>query len=86
MLTCDVDRWDKTTFDAAQKDKEAQEEPYRPGWREKPTRERGSIAEQAKALLQGKEEWRNTPTRDEWEDVGEAVEVEKDVDINKATR
>jgi large subunit ribosomal protein L23 len=41
--------------------------------------ERESIAKQAKALLEGKESW--TPTTTEWEDDGEAVEVEKDMKI-----
>jgi large subunit ribosomal protein L23 len=78
--------WDKKTYDAAQKDREVQEEPYRPGFREKPTRDRTSIAEQAKSLLKGETQWRSTPVADEWEDVGEAQEVETDVDISKDTR
>jgi large subunit ribosomal protein L23 len=81
-----MNRWDKKTYDAAQKDREIQEEQFRPGFREKPTRERASIAEQAKGLLKGDEKWRNTPVADEWEDVGDAVEVETDVDVGKATR
>ena len=85
MLTM-AHRWDKTTFEAAQKDKEIQEAQFKPGFREKPTRERGSIAEQAKAILKGDAQWKSTPVADEWEDVGEAQEVETDVDISKATR
>jgi large subunit ribosomal protein L23 len=79
-------RWDKDTFDAAQKDRSEQEEMYRPDFREKPTRERASIAEQAKALLEGKDKWRQTPQDDEWEDVGEEVEVETDVQLPKVER
>jgi hypothetical protein len=47
-----------------------------------------SIAEQARALLEGKEKWKGkgkATTFDEmaWEDVGDAVEVEKDVQLPK---
>lgn len=43
----------------------------------KPTPERSSMAEQAKALLSGKEAWKPASERDEWEDVGEAVSIGK---------
>jgi len=72
-------RWDKDTHDAAKKDREATEATFRPDIREKPTAERKSIAEQAKALLRGEDTW--TPAASQWEDDGEAVEVEKDVKI-----
>jgi large subunit ribosomal protein L23 len=49
----------------------------RPDYKEKPTKEREPIAEQAKALLQGKEKWKSN--QEVWEDVGEAEEVETDV-------
>jgi large subunit ribosomal protein L23 len=78
-----VCRWDKSTFDAAQKDREMQEETFRPDFREKPSRERASIAEQAKALLSGEERWRPTPRNDEWDIEGEEEEVETDVQVPK---
>jgi large subunit ribosomal protein L23 len=78
------DRWDKNTFDAANKDRTQQEEMSRPDFREKPTRERTSMAEQAKAMLQGKESWRSTPMENEWDVDGEEVEVETDVELPKA--
>ena len=53
----------------------------RPDAKEKPTKERASIAEQARALLEGKEKWKPALERDVWEDVGEAVEVERDVTL-----
>ena len=53
----------------------------RPEAKTKPTKERASIAEQARALLEGKEKWKPTREQDVWEDVGEAVEVEKDVTL-----
>jgi len=81
MLTLLGFRWDKTTYDAAQKDRKEQEDAFRPDAGRKPTKERTSMAEQAQALLKGKEKWRPTPT--EWEDVGEAVEVEADVTLPK---
>lgn len=58
----------------------------RPEARKEPTRERGSIADQAKALLRNKEKGRRNSAEDEWEDVGEAVEVEKDVKLPKTER
>ncbi|TVY25331.1 54S ribosomal protein, mitochondrial [Lachnellula hyalina] len=73
------DEWDKDTHDAAKKEREATEATFRPDIREKPTAERKSIAEQAKALLRGEDTW--TPAASQWEDDGEAVEVEKDVKI-----
>jgi large subunit ribosomal protein L23 len=54
----------------------------RPGAREQPTAERSLIAEQAQALLSGKEAWKQTPAKDEWVDVGEPEEVETDVDVS----
>jgi hypothetical protein len=39
------------------------------------------------ALMEGKEGWKSTPKEDdEWEDVGEAVEVEQNVELPKAER
>jgi len=55
----------------------------RPEARQKPTKERESIAEQAKALLKGDEKWKPAPRLDEWEDVGEEVEVETDVVVGR---
>ncbi len=79
-------RWDKETYDAAQKDRTEHEEVFKSDYKMKPTKERGSIAEQAKELLKGKETWKQTPKKDEWEDGGEEVEVEKDVQLPKAER
>jgi large subunit ribosomal protein L23 len=80
------DSWDKKTRDAAQKDNEKYEEENRPDFREKPSRERASIAEQAKALLEGREGWKPPPKANEWEEDGEEVEVETDVTLPKLER
>ncbi|RDW69839.1 hypothetical protein BP6252_08859 [Coleophoma cylindrospora] len=81
------EEWDKDTFDAANKDREEQEKQFRPDSRKEPTKERKSIAEQAKALLEGKQKWvPNKIVEDEWEDVGEEVEVETDVDVSKVEK
>lgn len=53
---------------------------FRPGFREQPSSERGSVAEQAKAFLEAKEKW-EAKEISEWEDMGNAVEVEQDVKI-----
>jgi large subunit ribosomal protein L23 len=80
-------RWDKSTYDAAHQDRKDSEARFAHDAREKPIKERGSIAEQAKALLQGEERWSNkTEEEDEWEDVGEPVEVEQDVQVPKIER
>ncbi len=55
----------------------------RPDAKEKPTKERRPIAEQAQALLKGKEKWKPTTVEEFWEDVGDATEVETDVQLPK---
>jgi len=88
-------RWDKTTYDAANKDRDEQERGARPDAREQPTKERKSIAEQAKDILsQRKGEvtavlqkaklskiQKARAEAEEWEDVGDAVEVEQHVEL-----
>lgn len=76
-----MNRWDKETYDAAQKDQEEFQASLRPDAKKRPSADRASIAEQAKALLEGKEKWKSTVEQEVWEDVGEAVEVEKDVTL-----
>jgi hypothetical protein len=51
MLT--VCRWDKTTFDAAKKDREQMEKSFMPDARQMVTKERGSIREQGRAWMCG---------------------------------
>lgn len=77
-------RWDKETFDAAKRDNERHQEALRPDAKTKPSQERVSIAEQARALLEGREKWKGGESKERvWEDVGDAVEVEKDVRLPK---
>ncbi|KUJ06766.1 uncharacterized protein LY89DRAFT_790162 [Mollisia scopiformis] len=78
--------WDKSTFDAAAEGRKEEESVYRWDARMQANKERGSIAEQAKALQSGEDSWKQTPVRDEWEDVGEAVEVEQDVQVPPVQR
>jgi len=78
----DLEKWDKKNYDAVKAYREDQESPFRPNARQiAPTKERDSIASQAKAMLKGKEEWK--PTGSIWENVGEEVEVETDVQLPK---
>lgn len=72
----DLGAWDKETYDAAKKEQKADQELNQPTIKKQPSRERESIAEQAVRLLEGKDAWKS---KDEWEDIGEAMEVEKDV-------
>jgi large subunit ribosomal protein L23 len=79
-------RWDKETFDAAKMDHEQQQAALRPDAKTKPSPERVSMALQARALLEGREKWEGKSGKSEervWEDVGDAVEVEKDVQLPK---
>lgn len=73
------EEWDKKTFEAAKEDQEASQAVLDPATKKKPTTERDSIKEQAKAFLAGEEEWK--PTK--WENVGEAVEVDAGVELPK---
>jgi large subunit ribosomal protein L23 len=58
-------------------------EQFNPDSKTKPTKERASIAEQAKALLSGKDQWKTGTDKSIWEDIGEAEEVETDVVLPK---
>lgn len=72
-------RWDKETFDAAKRDNEMQQATLRPDAKTKPSQERVPIALQAKALLEGRVG--GAVEERVWEDVGDAVEVERDVEL-----
>lgn len=72
----DLEAWDKKTYDAAKEEQKSDQELNQPTIKKQPSRERESIAEQAARLLEGKDAWK---PKDEWEDVGEAMEVEQDV-------
>lgn len=74
----DFTPWDKKTFEAARDDQKTQQEVFQPDFKKQPARDRDVIAEQARELLEGKEEWKSGKET-VWEDVGEAEEVEQDV-------
>jgi large subunit ribosomal protein L23 len=69
--------WDQKTYKAVKKYQEEMQQSIHPEAKEKPTNERESIAEQAKLLLKGEERWKSS--KDMWEDIGEAEEVETGV-------
>lgn len=75
--------WDKKTFDAAQEDQKAMMDTINPESKKKPSKDRLSMREQAKLLLDGEEEWKSTRWSPRWEDVGEAVEVDAGVELPK---
>ncbi|PQE06718.1 hypothetical protein CJF30_00008599 [Rutstroemia sp. NJR-2017a BBW] len=75
----DLSEWDQEQWKKRQEMETRMRESFQPDARQKPTNERLSIAQQAKALLQGEDEWK--PSEDVWEDIGEPVEVERDVEI-----
>ncbi|KAI9842500.1 MAG: hypothetical protein M1837_007094 [Sclerophora amabilis] len=73
----DYSPWDKKTFEALEKAQENERDAKKP-YRKQSTPGRGSIAAQAQRLLKGEERW-----KPEWEDVGEPLEVEKDVPLTR---
>ncbi|KAM3067257.1 mitochondrial 54S ribosomal protein YmL41 [Clarireedia jacksonii] len=75
----DLSPWDQDQWKKRSDTEKAIRESFQLDARQKPTNERLTIAEQAKALLRGEEKWK--PAENIWEDIGEAVEVERDVEI-----
>jgi len=71
-------RWDKKAWDAAQEAQKAENETFGPDAPTLPKGDRKTLAEQAKALLEGKMIWRPS-----WRDYGRAREVEVGVDVNE---
>jgi large subunit ribosomal protein L23 len=82
----DLEKWDKTMFDAAQAEKSEQQHSFMPISRQMPTKERASIAQQAKSLLRGQDKWTTGNTSPEWENVGVEREVETDVQLPQIER
>lgn len=74
-------RWDKETYDKAKKAQEEQQELMGPDAPKIAKKDGKTIAEQAKALLQGKEVWRPS-----WKDYGVAREFEVGTDVNAIRR
>lgn len=66
-------RWDKSFEDRKGKFDEAQQAKNRPDYLQRPVSDRGTIAEQAKELLDGKKEWRQNDL--EWEEVEQDVKI-----------
>ncbi|KAI9646845.1 mitochondrial 54S ribosomal protein YmL41 [Ciborinia camelliae] len=80
----DFSDWDQDGVKKRQKyEQEAQEARY-PDAKQKPTKERLSIAQQAREILQGEKKWKST--QDTWVNVGEEVEVETDVKVPRSKR
>jgi large subunit ribosomal protein L23 len=75
MLT--VCRWDKSSWDAAQERQAELDEAIGPNAGRMPKADRKSIAEQAKALLEGKDKWRPS-----WMEYGLVREVEVEEDVH----
>ncbi|RAL58670.1 hypothetical protein DID88_002976 [Monilinia fructigena] len=75
----DFSDWDQEGSKKRKEFEQELQEGMYPDAKQKPSKERLSIAEQARAILQGKKVWK--PTLDTWVNVGEEVEVEKDVKV-----
>ncbi|QSZ34460.1 hypothetical protein DSL72_006054 [Monilinia vaccinii-corymbosi] len=75
----DFSDWDQEGTKKRQEYEQGLQASRYPDAKQKPTKERISIAQQARAILHGKKVWK--PTLDTWVNVGEEVEVETDVKI-----
>lgn len=73
--------WDKEIYDKAKKGQREEQDLIGPDAPLIPKKDGETIAEQAKALLQGKEVWRPS-----WKDYGMVREVEVGVDVNAVKR
>ncbi|KAI9751217.1 MAG: hypothetical protein M4579_006149 [Chaenotheca gracillima] len=71
----DFTPWDQERYRRVEEEQKAERDAMMPDTPKK-TPERDTIAKQAKRLLKQQEEW-----KPQWEDIGEAMEVEKDVTI-----
>ncbi|ATZ56114.1 Bcmrp20 [Botrytis cinerea B05.10] len=80
----DFSEWDQEGVKKRQEYEQELQAGQYPDAKQKPSKERLSIAEQARKILQGKEKW--APTRDTWMNVGEEVEVETDVTVPRIRR
>ena len=65
-------RWDKETYDAAKKEQEEDRDVRSRRGLSAPRKDRSTIAEQARSLLEGKESWRPG-----WKDYGLAKDPER---------
>ncbi|KAI6247629.1 54S ribosomal protein L41, mitochondrial [Erysiphe necator] len=80
----DLEKWDHKTFLASEKEQEEFQEQLKPQARRNPTKERESIAQQAKSLKESqlrREQILMTPENDL-----EEIEVEADVDVKRDIR
>ncbi|ESZ93849.1 hypothetical protein SBOR_5790 [Sclerotinia borealis F-4128] len=80
----DFSDWDQEKVKARQEYEEELQRSTYPDAKQKPTNERISIAEQARAILQGKEKWKSTLNT--WVNVGGEKEVETDVHVPRSRR
>ncbi|KAI9829859.1 MAG: hypothetical protein M1819_005957 [Sarea resinae] len=61
----DFSPWDKERMEAAQKSQKEYRESFLPDANQKPAKGKKSLAEQAKALLEGKERWKPQPEEED---------------------
>ncbi|MCJ1318904.1 hypothetical protein MMC15_004236 [Xylographa vitiligo] len=73
----DLEPWDKKAWDSAEAAQEAENEKFGADAAKLPPADRKTMAEQAKALLEGKLIWRPS-----WRDYGRPREVDTAIDIN----
>jgi large subunit ribosomal protein L23 len=80
----DLEMWDKSVFDGTTKEQEEKQKYLAyDGSKHRPA-DHQSIAKQAKSLLKSPAAWRTGNSNPKWENVGEEVEVETDVELPKS--
>ena len=82
----DLEKWDKSVYEATKKEREAYEKNFQPDASMNLPTDRQTIAEQAKALLKGEDNWKTGNSNSKWIEGAEEVEVETDVQIPKIER
>ena len=80
----DLEMWDKSVYEGTEKERDEHQKYMAPDSSKLSPADRNSIAKQAKSLLQSTAAWKTGNTNPKWEDVGEEVEVETDVELPKS--
>jgi large subunit ribosomal protein L23 len=82
----DLEKWDKSVYEATKKEREAFEKTFQPDASTHVPTDRSSIAQQAKELLKSENSWKTGNSNAKWIEGAEEVEVETDVQIPKVER
>jgi large subunit ribosomal protein L23 len=76
----DLEMWDKSVFEGTRKEREVYSKLHYPDKSKYKPRDEGSIASQAKELLKDPVQW-TTGNANKWDNAGEEIEVETDIQV-----